>query len=154
MANPALLASDATMLTARLRYQTSMGDIVWQGHVSRIDPGLSADSRSARVYVQVDLDPQDMPPATNLYVNVEIAGPELVDQIVIPRLAWREGDVLIADADNRLERRAVTPAFAFDDRLVLRDGLNPGDRLILTDVLFPAQGMPVSPIAVDEGTAL
>lgn len=154
MADPSLLSQDPTMLSARLRYQTSVGDMVWQGHVSRIDPGLSADSRSARVYVQVDLDPAEMPPAANLYVHVDIIGPELVDQIVIPRLAWRAGAVLIADADNRLERRTVTPAFAFEDRLVVRDGLSPGDRLILTDVLFPAQGMRISPIEVNEAAAL
>ena len=150
MADPAALTDQRVTLSARLSYRTRVGAIVWQGHVSRIDPGLSADSRSARVYVTVDLGPDEMPPATQLYVDVEITGPELLDQIVIPRLAWHAGTVLIADADNRLERRSVTPAFTFGEHLVVRDGLAPGDRLILTDVLFPAQGMPLSPIAVDE----
>ncbi|MFV2089515.1 MAG: efflux RND transporter periplasmic adaptor subunit [Pseudomonadales bacterium] len=141
-------------LQARLTYQTSMGNMLWQGRVSRIDSGLNANSRSASVYVTVDLAEDEAAPATNLYVQVEIAGPLLQDHIVIPRAAWHAGSVLIADENNRLRRRDVTLAFAQGDQMVLRGGLNEGERLILTDVLFPAVGMTVSPINIEESASL
>jgi len=128
--------------------------MLWQGRVSRIDSGLNANSRSASVYVTVDLAEDEAAPATNLYVQVEISGPLLQDYIVIPRTAWHAGSVLIADENNRLRRRDVTLAFAQGDQMVLRGGLNEGERLILTDVLFPAVGMTVSPINIEESASL
>ena len=154
MASTAAMADPGELLDAEIRYRTTTGGLYWRGRVSRVDTGLSAASRSARVYVAVELDAHETAPATNLYVEVKIAGPLLEDHIVIPRLAWHEGDVLIADADNRLRRRPVTLAFAEEDTLVLSAGLEVGDRLILTDVLFPAEGMAVSPIVVGETAAL
>ncbi len=154
MADQAVMAGPGEALAATLRYRTQGGELVWGGRVSRIDPGLNASSRSAQVYVRVDLAEMDAAPATNLYVEVEIAGPALDDHVVIPRLAWHAGTVLVADADDRLRRREVTRAFVDGDRIVLRDGLREGERLILTDVIFPAEGMPVSPVSVDEAASL
>lgn len=154
MANPVTMARPGDALSAQIRYRTSSGELYWDGHVSRIDTGLNAHSRSAQVYVEVDLDAADFAPAANLYVEVEIAGPLLDDHIVIPRLAWHAGEVLIVDEDNRLRRRQVTMAFAEADQVILSEGLQTGDRLILSDLLFPAEGMLVSPIAVEETASL
>ena len=154
MSTPAMMARPGDALNAQIRYRTSSGGLYWQGHVSRIDTGLNAHSRSAQVYVEVDLDATDFAPAANLYVEVEIAGPLLDDHIVIPRLAWHAGEVLIVDEDNRLRRRQVTMVFAEADQIVLSEGLETGDRLILSDLLFPAEGLLVSPIAVEETASL
>ena len=154
MANDILMSRPGEVLQATLTYKTNVGDMRWQGHVSRIDSGLSANSRSANVYVAIDLAEGEIAPATNLYVHVEIVGPALQDLVVIPRSAWHAGSVLIADADNRLRRREVTLAFADEDRMVLRGGLAAGERLILSDVLFPAEGMRVSPINIEESASL
>lgn len=154
MANTAVMAEPGNSLMADIGYRTTSGGLYWRGHVSRIDTGLSRQSRSARVYVHVDLQQDESPPATNLFVEVKILGPELEDLMVIPRLAWHQGTVLIADADNRLRRRSVTLAFAEEDHMVLAEGIAPGERIILTDIMFPADGMVVSPIAVEETAAL
>jgi multidrug efflux pump subunit AcrA (membrane-fusion protein) len=150
MSSTASMANPGQLLSARLRYQSDLGDLTWLGQVSRIDTGLDANSRSARVYVDVELGESDTPPAANLYLQVEITGPTLFDHVVIPRMAWHAGTVLIADADDRLERREVSRAYTEGNQVVIRDGLNSGDRLILTDVLFPAVGMSVSPVVVAE----
>ncbi len=152
MSDTKQMANPGQALVANLHYQSSVGDMYWQGRVSRIDTGLDANSRSARVYIDVDASELAPPPAANLYLRVEITGPTLAEHVVIPRLAWHTGAVLIADADNRLERREVTRVYAEGNEIVIREGLREGDRLILTDVLFPAEGMPVSPVMIDEGT--
>jgi RND family efflux transporter MFP subunit len=150
MAHPERLADSGFPLRATLRHAVDASELVWHGRVSRIDPGLDANSRSARVYVTVDLTESDVAPATNLYVEADISGPLLDDHVVIPRTAWHAGTVLIADADNRLHKREVDAAFREENYVVIRDGLEDGERLILTDVLFPADGLAISPILVEE----
>jgi multidrug efflux pump subunit AcrA (membrane-fusion protein) len=153
---PTVMGKETTMsrpgnlLKARLTYKTNMGDMTWQGHVKRIDPGLNANNRSAQIYVGLDLDEDTMAPAINLYVQVEIIGPAMLDQIVLPRLALHAGSVLIADEENRLRRRPVTISFQEEDRVIIRQGLVNGERVILTDILFPAEGMLISPVIIEE----
>ena len=142
------------LLNARLTYKTNMGDMTWQGHVKRIDPGLNPNNRSAQVYVGLDLDEDSMAPAINLYVQVEIFGPAMVDQIVLPRLALHASTVLIADGENRLRRRPVTVSFQVEDRVVIRQGLVDDERVILTDILFPAEGMLISPVVIEEYSSI
>ncbi len=154
MRSRAAMAAPGAAIAADIRYRTTTGNLYWRGHVNRIDTGLSPTSRSVSVYVHVELQPGEIAPAANLYVEVQLAGPELEDLVVIPRLAWHEGTVLIAGSDNRLERREVTVAFAEDERLALAAGVEDGERIILTDLLFPAEGMAVSPVVVDETAAL
>ena len=157
---PTVMGKETTMtrpgnlLSARLTYKTNMGDMTWQGHVKRIDPGLNANNRSAQIYIGIDLDEDTMAPAINLYVQVEITGPAMVDQIVLPRLALHAGTVLIADEENRLRRRPVTISFQIEDRVVIRKGLVDGERVILTDILFPAEGMLISPVVIEEYSSI
>jgi len=117
----------------------------WPGRVVRIDPGLARENRSAHVYVAVEGRDDTSPPAANLYLDVEIEGPSLADRLVIPRLAWRQGEVLVATPEDTLERRPVKIEFAQQDVMVIRSGLAPGERVIVTNVLYPADGMPVDP---------
>jgi len=117
----------------------------WPGRVVRIDPGLARENRAAQVYVAVEARDDTSPPAANLYLDVEIEGPPLADRLVIPRLAWRQGEVLVATPDDTLERRPVQIEFAQQDVMVVRSGLEPGERVIVTDVLYPADGMPIDP---------
>ena len=117
----------------------------WRGRVVRIDPGLSRQNRAAQVYVAVETTDDVPPPSANLYVEVEIEGPPLSDRVVIPRLAWRNGEVLIATSQDTLQRRQVEIDFVQQDSVVVREGLEAGERVIVTDVLYPADGMAIDP---------
>lgn len=133
----------------RLPAEIRDGSRSWPGRVVRIDPGLARENRAAQVYVAVEVRDDASPPAANLYLDVEIEGPPLADRLVIPRLAWRQGEVLVATADDTLERRPVEIEFAQEEVMVIRRGLEPGERVIVTDVLYPADGMPVAPRSAD-----
>ncbi len=104
------------------------------------------------MYIGVKLDPNESPPAANLYLEVEVEGPVLQDRLVIPRLAWHRGVVYVAKPDDTLEKRPVAVEFEQQDRLVIRDGLSAGERVIVTDILFPVDGMPVEPRIVENAS--
>ncbi len=154
MSNGTNMSHPGESMNATINYKTNLGDMSWQGHVSRIDSGLNPNSRSASVYIEIDLEDGETAPATSLFVDVTITGPTLSDHIVIPRSAWHAGSVLTVDADHRLRSKTVTLAFAEGNEMVLRGGLHEGERVILTDVLFPAEGMAVSPIDIEESAPI
>lgn len=120
----------------------------WSGHVGRVDPGLNRANRAAQLYLKVDHGAAPAP-AANLYVEAEIQGPALPARIVVPRLAVRDGHVLLASDDDTLTRRRVEVEFVQQDSAIIRTGLAAGARIIVTDVLYPAEGMALAPQPVE-----
>ncbi len=122
-----------------------------EGRVVRLMGDLSSEGRMARVLIEVE-DPlmleresRDRPPLLlGEYVRVQIEGRRLEDVFEIPRSALRDNAfVWTVGDDDRLKIREVQPVWK-DERLVLvRDGLEPGMKLIVSDLGAPVDGMPV-----------
>lgn len=121
------------------------------GIVIKLLSDLEAEGRMARLLVSIK-DPLDLSnPASDRpplligeYVQVEIQGRELFDVFRIPRSALRDGArVWIAAPDDTLAIREVEPLWRDADTVLLRDGLQIGDRLILSDIAAPVAGMPL-----------
>jgi hypothetical protein len=76
------------------------------------------------------------------FVRVEIEGPLLDDVFALSRAAVHEGDtVWLADADDRLEFRQIDPLWQDQTTVFVREGLEPGERLITSGISAPAPGM-------------
>jgi hypothetical protein len=112
----------------------------------RIDP----ESRQLFVVARVE-DPyarrgRDQPPLrAGQFVTASIEGRVLQDVFVLPRRALRDADrVLIADPDERIDRRVVQPLWADGEVVVVRDGLAAGERVILTPLAYASDGAPVA----------
>ena len=118
----------------------------WNGIVRRVDSGLSDVNRSVRIYIEIILEDNQSPPPSNLYLEVELIGETLVDRLVIPRSARRQGQVLVASQDDRLEIRATTVELKVHDVVILRSGLKAGERVVLSDLLMPVNGRLLKPI--------
>jgi multidrug efflux pump subunit AcrA (membrane-fusion protein) len=69
---------------------------------------------------------------------------------MIPEAALHAGVVRLASPDDLLELRPVTVGFAQDDRVVLTDGLSPGDRVVLNDIAPAIPGMALATVGVSE----
>ncbi len=132
-----------------IRYGTDAQ--VRTGTVIKLLSDLEAEGRMARLLVSVD-DPLDLSdPASDRpplligeYVQVGIEGRELTDVFRIPRSALRDGArVWIAAPDDTLSIRKVETLWRDTDTVLLRDGLQTGDRLILSDIAAPVEGMPL-----------
>jgi len=72
---------------------------------------------------------------------VEIQGRTLPDAFVLPRGAVRDsGDVLIVDADSRLERRPVSVAWTDGEYAIVTEGIEAGDVINVTPLAVAASG--------------
>jgi hypothetical protein len=78
------------------------------------------------------------------YVSVEIEGRQLEDVAAIARGHLRDGNRLwIMGADDTLEIRKVDIAFRGHDRIFVTQGVEGGERLVVTDLAAPVAGMPL-----------
>jgi hypothetical protein len=122
-----------------------------QGNVIKLLGDLATEGRMARVLVAVE-DPLDLQSSANgqpslllgEYVRVEIEGRMLENVYRIPRSALRDAaNLWLVDAENRLEIRPVQTVWRDTETVLLKEGLEPGDRLIISDLSKPVAGMPV-----------
>jgi hypothetical protein len=78
------------------------------------------------------------------YVRVAIEGPELKEIIALPRSALRDGkNIWIAGKDDRLDIRSVNIVWRGETTVLVKDGVLDGERIIITDLATPIQGIHV-----------
>lgn len=144
---------------ARITYRAGTVLVERQGHVVRLLGDLDPAGRLARVLVAIhdplnqDRDPSDLPLLVGAYVDVEVFGKTMDDVVVVPRVALRdvaamdtaEGTgiegIWIMDDDDRLEMRPVEVVWRAKDSVFLRNGFRDGERLIVSRIASPIEGM-------------
>ena len=78
------------------------------------------------------------------YVRLEIEGRQLQNVYSIPRTALRDDASLwVVSKDNKLDIRKADVIWRDTQTVLLREGLEPGERLIVSDLASPIQGMSV-----------
>jgi len=121
------------------------------GRVVKLLGDLESEGRMARLLVAVD-DPLDLkiqdarrpPLLIGEYVRVEIQGQALENVFRIPRSVLREnGEIWVVDQDDRLTIREVETIWRDTDFVILKNGLKAGERLIVSDMSEPVEGMQV-----------
>jgi RND family efflux transporter MFP subunit len=119
------------------------------GTVARLVGDLDSEGRMARIIIAVDdplnraSTPTDSPPLLlGEYVRVAIQGRLLDNVFAVPREALHDDNtVWLADQDDKLAIRKVYPLWRDPETVLLHDDLKPGDRLIVTDLPAPVNGM-------------
>ncbi len=120
----------------------------WRGEVVRTEGELDPRTRMVNVVARVR-DPyaevNGTPPlAVGLFVEAEILGPEVENVVVLPRSALRGGGrVLIVDHEQRLRFRNVDILRLAGDEVFVRGGLTPGERVCVSPLEAPIEGMEV-----------
>lgn len=123
----------------------------WSGELVRVASGLDPATRTVRVVVRVDhpyrdARPPDRPPLQrDMYVRTRLSASSPEPRLAIPASAVHQGEVWLAGADQRLERRAVTVAFEQHDLAVIETGLSPGERVVVDDLPAAITGMKLAP---------
>lgn len=121
------------------------------GRVTRLMGDLSTEGRMARILVEIKdplclkaVDQDRAPLLIGEYVRVEIQGRKLDRVFQIQRTALKDNSsVWIAGENQTLEIRKVHPIWRDADIVLLQEGLNPNDRLIVSDLPAAVEGMPV-----------
>ena len=85
-----------------------------------------------------------------MYVEVELRAPLQKARIVVPRVAVHQGSdggrvVYLANAEDRLVIQPVELGPAQGDLVVIRGGLEPGTRVLVSDLIPAIDGMLLEP---------
>ena len=139
--------------TAEVRLDLGDGLIVWPARVRRTSDTINPQTRTVGAIVQVEKPYEDVridtkpPLVKGMFVEVELRGRPIPDQIVVPRSAVRNGAVHLADSENRLRIRPVAVRAEQGNEVLIARGLEAGERLVLTDLSPAIEGMLLEPVA-------
>ncbi|MCP3175839.1 efflux RND transporter periplasmic adaptor subunit [Desulfuromonas sp. KJ2020] len=124
-------------------------DLFREGHVLRLAASVEPEGRMARLLVEVE-DPLARRQANagrprmliDSYVRVEIVGSAVEAAAKIPRRLVRDGDtVWIMNEQDRLEIRPIEILFRGRDEVLVPQGLQEDERLVVTDLSAAVEDM-------------
>lgn len=145
---PSVEQAPVVHFSARLGHR----DYQWQGRITRVNAAVDENTRLIYATAEVR-DPygaaanDGMPMAVGMFVNAQIDGVAERDAQVIPRLALRNDDqVYVINKDNRLEIRTVEVLSTSAERVLVSDGLLPGEQVVTSTLPNAVDGMQVEPI--------
>jgi len=139
-------ADDSLGAPVTLKARFAGRDHQWQGKVVRTEGELDPKTRMVNVVVQV-ADPyavrgQKPPLSVGLFVEAEIIGAVANDVVVLPRSALHgHSQVLVVDGEDRLHFRDVDILRINRDQVLVQGGLAMGDRICLSPLETPVEGM-------------
>lgn len=125
------------------------GGAVREGRVVKLLSDLETEGRMARLVISAKdplglNGPADGLPAMLIgeYVRVEIQGRQIDSAFRIPRTALRDNAyVWVAGKRDRLEVREVRTIWRDSQSVLLEEGLQAGDRVVISDLATPVPGM-------------
>ena len=117
-----------------------------QGRIIKLRAELEQGGLMARILIEVD-DPLGLKKGKGKFllgsfVRVEIEGRRLENVFEIPRNALREHErLLLAAPDNTLHIQHVQVVWQDSTKVYVKEGLKSGDRVIVSNVPSPIEGM-------------
>ncbi len=121
----------------------------WYGRVVRTEGEIDPKSRLVHVVARVANDTSGGTPPlpVGLFVQARISGRSAQDVFIVPRQAiQRDGRVFVLDSEDRLQFRDVEVLRIVGDEALIRDGLAEGERVCISPIQAPVEGMQVQPV--------
>lgn len=123
----------------------------WEGRLVRTDATVDAQTRLVYGTVEVR-EPfssrHGAPLAPGLFVTAHIDGAKSEVFAAAPRSALKRNEfIYVVTADNTIDIRTVRAAQTTGDQVYFRNGVKPGERVVVSHLPTPRQGMKVTPIA-------
>lgn len=130
-----------------------------EGGIERLGPGLTPTGRMAELIVAIDdplaLGPEhrNLPPVLlGGFLRGEIEGRPVPGAVALDSALLREGGtVWVMTPDDRLEVRPVRVAWRDHRRVLITEGLRPGERVVATPLAVVAPGMALRVAGADAG---
>lgn len=141
--------NDSLGLVASVRLVNGMPGAVWDARVLRLSDSIDPTRQTLGIVVGVDnpyekIIPGVRPPLIKgMYTAVDIFAPSH-SALVIPRNAVHQDRVYIADENNKLTIRNVDIQLVQSDLVIIKKGINEGERVIITDMIPVIEGMPLA----------
>lgn len=124
--------------------------LTWEGRLVRTE--ASVDSRTRLIYGLVEVrNPfgaaNSTPLAPGMFVSVRLDGASRETLVAAPRSALKRNEyVYVVREDNTIDVRQVRPAQTTADEVLFREGVADGERVVVSHLASPRQGMAVTPI--------
>jgi RND family efflux transporter MFP subunit len=141
-ANPGPAAHVTNVLGGRV--------MTWEGRLVRTE--ASVDPRTRLIYGTVEVrDPFSSryatPLAPGMFVSARLEGSGRETLVAAPRSALKRNEfVYVVNADNTIDVRQVRPAQTTADEVLFREGVADGERVVVSVLTSPREGMAVTPI--------
>jgi len=133
----------AVTLTAQYAGQT----LEWKGRIVRSEAEIDVSSRMVQLVARVESKTDSVPLSVGLFVSAEIEGLAAENIVVLPREALRNNNqVLVVDKEDRLRFRKIEPLRLYQNDLLIRAGLEAGERVCVSPIQTAIEGMVVNPI--------
>ncbi len=145
--SPASTAGPKVTLVAEYRGRHA----TWPAFITRTEGVVDERSRVTYVVARID-DPyglqttdDSLPPLPmGTFVTAQIEGRTVTDAIRVPRYALRgNSELMFVDSEDRLRIQAVDVLRMEDGYAYIAKGVEEGDRISLTAIESPVNGMPV-----------
>ena len=143
-------SSNSQGSTVQIYNESAWGkDIYRTGEVIRLMPGLEKSSQMAQLIVRIEdplsLKDQSLPKLLlGSYVSVSIDCGHLENVIAVNREHIRNGNQLwVMDNNSKLDIRELELLIKDKEKLIVKDGLTPGERYITSPLAPPVDGMSV-----------
>lgn len=137
-----LLAEGITPSVSMAENETA--DTQWSGLLVRAAPEVDSRSRTVEVYAEVRNADGQSPLLPGTFVYSQIDGKTYENTILIPREALIEGCVFVVDSNNVANKRTVTTGRRFQSLVMITDGLEPDEPIIITNLDIVQDGQEVS----------
>jgi len=122
----------------------------WKGRVLRSTGEIDPKSRMMNLIIEVP-DPYGLQTgstsgyavlASGAFVGVELEGTLLKDIFILPRIVFRDNStVWVMNDEDKLVITKVKPVRVVADKVIISEGLEKGDQIILTNISGAANGM-------------
>ena len=133
-------------LTAQYAGQT----LAWKGTIVRSEAEIDVSSRMVQLVARVESSSNPVPLSIGLFVSAEIEGLAANNIVVLPREALRNNNqVLVVDKENRLRFRKIDTLRLYQDDLLIKAGLEAGERVCVSPIQTVIEGMKVNPISIE-----
>ncbi len=138
----------------RAKVYTTMGEetFFWPGRVIRVEP-MNEAARTIPIIVAVenpwgddskvgDYQEKRKPILmSGMFCSVEITGETIKDTITIPRASIHENNLVYLAKESKLFIQEIQINYRFGDEIIIKSGLDSGDKIIMTPILFPVSGI-------------
>jgi hypothetical protein len=123
----------------------------WQGQVARTEGAIDENAQQLYVVAQIN-DPykataqNQYPIKIGQYIKAQISGKLVADVLVIPNSAIYQGTYVYIVDQGVLQRKNIRLAWQNATQAIIADGLNMGDKLVLTPLGQVSSGTAVKVI--------
>lgn len=123
--------------------------LLWEGQLVRLEAQVDEQSRMLYAVARLRINDDDKSPLlpVGMFVAADIRGRKVEGVIRLPRSAMRDNNqVLVVDAENRLNFRQVSILRLEHDDILVSSGLKNGELVCISPMQTVVDGMPVRPI--------